>query len=83
MVNYTLLSETINDSGLRIEYIANRLGITVQAFRLKRLGMNEFTLKEITALQDVLHLDKRRFNSIFFAKDVEQHSTPGKEKETV
>lgn len=74
MVDYDLLRETISDSGLKIEYIANSLGITVQAFRLKRRGMNEFTLGEITALRDVLKLSRKQFERIFFAKERENNS---------
>lgn len=74
MVDYDLLRKTISDSGLKIEYIANSLGITVQAFRLKRRGMNEFTLGEITALRDVLKLSRKQFEQIFFAKERENNS---------
>ena len=33
--------------GLKYNYIANYLGISVQALRLKRIGRNQFTAKEI------------------------------------
>lgn len=56
MVNTELLETKIKESGLSKKYIANKLGITTQAFWTKRIGENEFTASEIRVLCDLLKI---------------------------
>lgn len=52
--------------GLKYNYIANYLGISVQALRLKRIGRNQFTAKEIKKLCVLLNLTEKEKEKIFF-----------------
>ena len=52
--------------GLKYNYIANYLGISVQALRLKRIGRNQFTAKEIKKLCVLLNLTEKEKENFFF-----------------
>ena len=52
--------------GLKYNYIANYLGISVQALRLKRIGRNQFTAKEIKELCVLLNLTDKEKDKFFF-----------------
>lgn len=52
--------------GLKYNYIANYLGISVQALRLKRIGRNQFTAKEIKKLCVLLNLTDKEKEKFFF-----------------
>ena len=52
--------------GLKYNYIANYLGISVQALRLKRIGRNQFTAKEIKELCVLLNLTDKEKEKFFF-----------------
>ena len=67
MVNTTELNKLINESGLKREYIAQRVGITRQSLYSKIQGDNDFTVREVIILCEVLGI--RRLsdrNRIFF-----------------
>ena len=72
MVDTLLLDERIEASGKTKTHLSKKLGITLQAFRLKRTNVHPFTTDEVSELCDELHIkklsDKER---IFFAKNVE------------
>ena len=67
MVNTQELNKLIDESGLKREYIAQRVGISRQALYLKIQGENDFTVREVAILCEILGikrlLDKDR---IFF-----------------
>lgn len=50
MINVELLEEAITRSGKSYNYLASKLGITPQNFRLKRKGELEFKLSEVKIL---------------------------------
>lgn len=52
--------------GLKYNYIASYLGISVQALRLKRIGRNQFTAKEIKKLCVLLNLTEKEKEKFFF-----------------
>lgn len=60
-----LLEEKIAGSGLRIKYIAQRLGISQQALHKKRRGIVPFRKLEILELQKMLNLTDEETNKIF------------------
>ena len=67
MVNTAELNKLINESGLKREYIAQRVGITRQSLYSKIQGDNDFTVLEVIILCEVLGI--RRLsdrNRIFF-----------------
>ena len=65
-VETELLEEAIKDSGLRVSYILECLGISRQAFDRKRKGINAFRQSEVYVLCDLLKLDKETSKNIFF-----------------
>lgn len=72
MTNTKLLKEWIQNSGLKQEFIASKLGLTSYGFARKRDNLSKFDAAEISVLCDLLHIDnlEDRF-AIFFAKDVD------------
>lgn len=59
------LEDAIAESGLRIGYIADQLGISLQGFRLKRNGKVPFRKLEIDALSNLLGLSEEGKRQIF------------------
>lgn len=72
MTNTNLLEKKIRDSGLRISYICERLGISYPGFqkKLRNEGGSEFKPSEITILAELLHLTRVEIDEIFFAAEV-------------
>lgn len=58
MVNTELLNKLIDSSGLKREYIAQRIGISRQALYSKILGETQFTIKEVAILSEVLGIKR-------------------------
>lgn len=58
--------EKVKVLGLKYKYIADYLGISVQALRLKRIGKNQFTQKEIKKLCVLLNLTGEEKEKFFF-----------------
>jgi len=60
-----LLKQKIDESGLKVGFIAKKLGITTQGFYYKMNGRNEFKASEIKILKDILHLSEDEITLIF------------------
>lgn len=65
MVNIQLLERKIKDSGLKNKFISNELGISEQAFYLKRIGKNPFKKLEIERLCEMLNIVEPEYSFIF------------------
>ena len=66
-IDTALLDEYIKNSGLRIAYIHEQLGISRQAFDKKRKGINSFRQSEVYVLCDLLHInDAETKTKIFY-----------------
>ena len=65
----------IRESGLKLSFIAYQVGISVQALINKIEGKTEFKASEISKLCKLLNIDLFGINAIFFANNVEPHST--------
>lgn len=76
MVNTELLEAAIRDSGKRKNYLAEKIGCSIQSFRMKCTNKYDFKSSDINILCAELGItkltDKER---IFFAKDVDKSST--------
>ena len=71
MTNIELLRKKIDESGYKISFLANQLGITPQGLHLKLNGTNQFKSKEIQILCDLLKIDdSAEMKEIFFAQEV-------------
>lgn len=67
-IDSALLEQAIQDSGMKIEFLHNSLGITRQAFDKKRKGVSSFRLSEVYVLGDLLRLSDEQKEKIFFPK---------------
>ncbi len=68
-VNIELLKEKIAACGLNIKKVAEMIGIDESTFYRKLKANGEtFTVKEVYAIIDILHIDKRDAGEIFFSQ---------------
>ena len=76
MTDTARLNQIIADSGYKLSYIANYLGLSSYGFARKRDNISEFTPSEINSLCELLkiHSLEDRF-AIFFATKVDAKST--------
>ena len=68
MVDLNLLKNTINDRGVTIVSIANKVGTTREGFYKKLSGETEFKASEIEKITEALRLSKKERDAIFFAQ---------------
>ena len=71
MVNVALLEKTIKDSGMTKLAVCKKAGISRQTLFNRYREPQLFTMQEVNALKDVLHLSEREYKRIFFAKNAE------------
>lgn len=71
MTNTDLLKEILSDSGYKLAYVANKLGITYQGFLNKINNESEFKASEIQTLKELLNLTNKERDKIFFTKKVD------------
>lgn len=65
MTDTVRLRKTVEDSGLKKSFIAEKLGITYQGYYKKESGQSEFTASEIAILQRLLCLSEKDVLAIF------------------
>lgn len=75
MTNTDLLKEILSDSGYKLAYVADKLGITYQGFLNKINNESEFKASEIQTLKELLNLTNKERDKIFFTKKVDWQST--------
>lgn len=68
MINTKLLDRKISESGLRIGFIIEKLGLSRTGFDKKRKGKTPFRISEIYVLKDLLHLTDEEEHQIFYAE---------------
>lgn len=61
-----LLEEAIEKSGLKPGHIAEKLGISRQAYNNKRRGLSAFRQSEVYVMSDLLKLTDEQSQKIFF-----------------
>ena len=67
MTNTTLLREIIESKGLKLKFVAEKIGLTPNGFALKLNNKQEFKTGEISALCDLLNIDSLELKEkIFF-----------------
>ena len=66
MTNTELLREKIDQSGYKLQFIAEKIGITYQGLLNKINNRSEFRASEIQVLYDLLSLTEDERVSIFF-----------------
>ena len=72
MTNEELLRQKIEESGLKIYFIAKQTGISYQALLNKMRNEREFKVSEIQKLSEILNLSAEEREHIFFAQNVDK-----------
>lgn len=84
MTNTKLLRSIIDKKGLKMKYVAERMGLSAYGFQLKVENKKEFKTSEVTALCDILEIESlEQKEKIFFAKIDDLKSSKEEEKEVV
>ena len=66
-VDIALLNEYIQNSGLKLSFLADQLGISTQAFSKKRNGITAFRKSEVFVMCNLLNIpDDGTRQKIFF-----------------
>ena len=82
MTNTEELLRIIRESGLKLGFIAEKLGLSRFGFSKKINNETEFKASEIDALCELLHIDSYEERlKIFFAKEVDKTSTDEEQEE--
>lgn len=68
MTDSEALSKAIENSGLKLTFIANKLELSREGFYKKLNNQTEFKASEIVKLQDILNLSNKERDKIFFYK---------------
>ncbi len=66
MTDVKLLQEKIDQSGYKVRFIAEKVGITYQGLRKKMQNKSEFKVSEIQTLCRLLDLSEQEREAIFF-----------------
>lgn len=66
MTNTKLLKDKIDESGVKLKFIAEKLDLTYSGLRKKINNSTEFKASEIAELSKILELNKNEVMSIFF-----------------
>lgn len=74
-MNLLALENVIKDKGLKKSFVADKMGISRQAFYLKLNGEREFSHSDMMRLKTILALSDREFMSIFFNGKVGKTTT--------
>lgn len=70
------LNRLIHESGLTKSYIANKLGMSLYSFQLKRENKRQFTAEQIKILCELLNIKSlKEKERIFFASEVDKTPT--------
>lgn len=77
MTDTKLLEEKIRSSGYRLEFLAERAGMSRETLRKKMNNRSFFDTVEIAVLRDMLNLSLEEVERIFFASDVHETTTQG------
>ena len=72
-MNLEMLNEKIDEIGIPVTTIADKIGISRQSLYLKMNGEREFKTSEVTKLCDILRLTDTEKSRIFFADRVDKN----------
>ena len=71
MVNTKMLRDKINDAGYKLQFVAEKCGLTYFGFMKKVNNETGFKASEIMILKVLLNLTDKEVNQIFFALEVD------------
>lgn len=73
MTNVEMLQKRIKDSGYKVQFIAEKMGLSRAGLYKKINGQNEFMTSEVEKLCEILHIESlEERQEIFFAKAVDK-----------
>lgn len=75
MTDTTALRQLIDSKGLKLSYVAERIGLSAYGFSLKLNNKSEFRTGEIARLCELLGISVEQRDKIFFAQKVDAEST--------
>lgn len=67
MTNTIVLRKKIDESGYKLKFIANKMGLTYYGFMNKLNNKTEFKASEIIKLCNILEINRDEKDTIFFA----------------
>lgn len=70
MINTKALKTQIKDSGLRMGFIASKLGISKQCLYNKLNNQSDFSVEQAFRLRELMDLDDLSMRNIFFSDGV-------------
>ena len=73
-MNHALLRDTIQDRGIQVSVLADKIGISRQSLHMKLNGERTFDQGEIMAIKVNLRLSDEEFMTIFFNDRVDNLS---------
>lgn len=73
-MNHELLKDTIQDRGVKVSVLADKIGISRQSLHMKLNGERSFDQGEIMAIKTTLRLSDEEFMEIFFNDGVDKLS---------
>lgn len=73
-MNHELLKDTIQDRGVKVSVLADKIGISRQSLHMKLNGERSFDQGEIMAIKTTLRLSDEEFMEIFFNGGVDKLS---------
>lgn len=73
-MNNEKLKEVIEESGIKVSVLADKIGISRQSLHMKLNGERNFDQGEIMSLKTHLHLSDEQFMAIFFSDSVDSLS---------
>lgn len=68
MTNTELLEQKIKESGKKVSYLAEKVGLSYAGFRNCVINKSEFKARQIDVLCKELGIDLKEMKRIFFAK---------------
>lgn len=75
MTNLKLLAEIIEERGIKLNKLAEKMGLTYQGLKYKLDGVHEFKWSEVNQLVNALHLSPDERDQIFFSNFVAFNGT--------
>lgn len=75
MTNTAILKQKIDQSGYKLGHIASVCDVSTRTLYNKIMGKTPFVQNEILVLMRILELSEKDMADIFFASNVEAHST--------
>lgn len=73
-MNHELLKDTIQNRGVKVSVLAEKIGITRQSLHMKLNGERSFDQGEIMSIKINLRLSDEEFMEIFFNDNVDKLS---------